>query len=234
MTRGDQLTFALNEFLSVSPDVEAAAVVSVDGLPMSSALPDTIEEDRLAAMSAALLTLGERAAAGLNKGGLAQVYVEGEQGNVVLMAAGDYAVLVAMTARRAKAGLVLFEMRRIAARIADILEIAESPATSAAEERAPVEAGSSYDVTHPTTWHEPVQPTPEWEPSPASDAAPSPWGDQADQAEERPREWDGEPSQEQPDWARGAQEGTSGDHGSEGRSWESESQEDEPSHRTWG
>lgn len=241
MTRGDQLTFALNEFLSVSPDVEAAAVVSVDGLPMSSALPDTVEEDRLAAMSAALLTLGERAAAGLNKGSLAQVYVEGEQGNVVLMAAGDYAVLVAMTARRAKAGLVLFEMRRIAARIAEILEVAESSAIPVQSAPAEVETGSSYDVavsgSHPTTWHEPVQPTPDWEPSPASDAAPSPWGDQTsgtDQPEERPHEWGGEQSQDQPDWARGSQERDSWDQGSEGGSWESESKEDESSHRTWG
>src|SRR3990170_5096804 len=99
MSKADQLAAALDEFLGVSPDVEAAAVVSADGLPMASALPPYVEEDRLAAMSAALLTLGERAAAGLGKGDLAQVFVEGAQGYVVLMSAGGNAVLVAVTSK---------------------------------------------------------------------------------------------------------------------------------------
>ena len=121
MTKADMLARALDDFLAVSSDVEAAAVVSSDGLPMASALPDYVEEDRLAAMSAALLTLGERAADGLGKGDLAQVFVEGAHGHVVLMAAGPDAVLVTVTTRAAKVGLVLFEMRRTAEGIAEIM-----------------------------------------------------------------------------------------------------------------
>jgi predicted regulator of Ras-like GTPase activity (Roadblock/LC7/MglB family) len=122
MTKADQLAAALDEFLTVSPDVEASAVVSADGLPMASALPPYVEEDRLAAMSAALISLGERAATGLEKGDLAQVFVEGSDGYVVLMAAGGSAVLVAVTSKGAKVGLVLYEMRRIAASIAQVMD----------------------------------------------------------------------------------------------------------------
>ena len=122
MTKADRLSAALDEFLAVSPDVEAAAIVSADGLPIASALPADVEEDRLAAMSAALLTLGEKAAEGLGKGELAQVFVEGATGYVVLMSAGNNAVLVCVTSRSAKVGLVLFEMRRGAAEIATIME----------------------------------------------------------------------------------------------------------------
>jgi uncharacterized protein len=122
MTKADLLAAGLDDFLSVSPDVEAAAVVSADGLPMASALPPHVEEDRLAAMSAALLTLGERAASGLGKGELAQVFVEADQGYIVLMAAGPSAVLVAVTSATAKAGLVLFEMRKAAARVLEIMD----------------------------------------------------------------------------------------------------------------
>jgi hypothetical protein len=61
-------------------EIEAAAVVSFDGLPMASALPAGMDEDRVAAMSAALLSLGERAAQGLGRGELSQVYIEGETG----------------------------------------------------------------------------------------------------------------------------------------------------------
>ena len=122
MTKADQLANALDDFLATSPEVEAAAVVSADGLPMASALPPHVEEDRLAAMSAALLTLGERAADNLGKGELAQVFVEGSNGHVILMSAGSNAVLVAVTARGAKAGLILFEMRRAASTVQSVMD----------------------------------------------------------------------------------------------------------------
>ncbi len=122
MTKADQLAAALDDFLATSPEVEAAAVVSADGLPMASALPPHVQEDRLAAMSAALLTLGERAAENLGKGDLAQVFVEGSNGHVILMSAGANAVLVAVTARGAKAGLILFEMRKSSDQVRSVMD----------------------------------------------------------------------------------------------------------------
>ena len=122
MTKADLLAKALDEFLAVSMEVEAAAVVSADGLPMASALPPHVEEDRLAAMSAALLTLGDRAADELGKNKLEQVFVEGRDGYVILMSAGPHAVLVSVAAKGAKVGLVLFEMRRAASTIAGVME----------------------------------------------------------------------------------------------------------------
>jgi predicted regulator of Ras-like GTPase activity (Roadblock/LC7/MglB family) len=121
MTRADRLAGALDDFLAVSPDVEGAAIVSPDGFPMASALPSHVEEDRLSAMSAALLILGERSASELGKGNLAQIFVEGPYGHVVIMAAGEAAVLVAVTAKSAKVGLVIFEMRQVARRVASIM-----------------------------------------------------------------------------------------------------------------
>ena len=127
MTKADRLADALDELLTVSPEVEAAAVVSSDGLPMASALPPHVEEDRLAAMSAALLTLGERAAAELGKGELDQVFIQGPKGHVILMSAGPDSVLVSVTARGAKVGLVLFEMRRIATRVGAVMRQETAP-----------------------------------------------------------------------------------------------------------
>jgi predicted regulator of Ras-like GTPase activity (Roadblock/LC7/MglB family) len=159
MTKADLLARALDDFLAVSADVEAAAVVSSDGLPMASALPPYVEEDRLAAMSAALLTLGERASEGLGKGDLAQVFIEGAHGHVVLMAAGPDAVLVTVTARAAKVGLVLFEMRRTAAAIAAVMN---SGAQSLLGEDASEGAGPAHFE------HTPRAP----EPTPAAEAEP--------------------------------------------------------------
>ena len=83
--------------------------------------PPDMDEDRVAAMSAALLSLGERAAEGLGRGELSQVYVEGEHGTVFLISADDEAVLVAVAAKGAKVGLMLFEVRRAAAALAETM-----------------------------------------------------------------------------------------------------------------
>jgi uncharacterized protein len=119
--RSQRLDRAIADLLSQVPEIEAAAVVSFDGLPMASALPATMDEDRVAAMSAALLSLGERAAEGLGRGGLNQVYIEGDQGTVFLVSADDEAVLVAVAAKGAKVGMMLYEVRRSADTVASVL-----------------------------------------------------------------------------------------------------------------
>src|SRR6195952_1519695 len=126
--RGARLDALLHELMRRVPELEAAAVVTADGLPMSSALPPGMDEDRVAAMSAALLSLGERAAEGLGRGGLSQVHIQGEHGGVWLLAAGDDAVLVGVSAAEAKAGLRLYELRRATAAVSTALaadELAE-------------------------------------------------------------------------------------------------------------
>jgi predicted regulator of Ras-like GTPase activity (Roadblock/LC7/MglB family) len=97
-----------------SPEIEASAVVSVDGLIMASALPADVEEDRVSAMSAAMLSLGERIASELGRGSLDQVFVHGSNGYVLLTSIGEEAVLTALAHENAKLGLVFLEMRRAA------------------------------------------------------------------------------------------------------------------------
>jgi uncharacterized protein len=104
----------LQELQTASPEIEASAVVSVDGLPIASALPIGVEEDRVSAMSAAMLSLGERIATELGRGSLDQVYIKGEKGYVVLMSIGEDAVLTALAREHSKLGLILLEMRRAA------------------------------------------------------------------------------------------------------------------------
>jgi hypothetical protein len=97
-----------------SPDIEASAVVSVDGLSIASALPQGIEEDRVSAMSAAMLSLGDRIANELGRGTLDQIYIKGEMGYVILMSVGEDAVLTALAREQAKLGLIFLDMRRAA------------------------------------------------------------------------------------------------------------------------
>lgn len=159
--RAARLDRALADLLLQAPELEAASVVSFDGLAMASRLPSGMDEDRVAAMSAALLSLGEKAAQGLGRGDLSQVYVEGESGTVFLVSADDEAVLVAVAAAGAKAGLMLFEVRRAAAVVGEVLrEAAPAPAEAPVDESAIAEAEAAYEAYRSAQAAQAVQASP--------------------------------------------------------------------------
>lgn len=113
-SRADQMVDRLRNMQAAAPDIEASAVVSVDGLIMASALQQGVEEDRVSAMSAAMLSLGERISNELGRAGLEQVYIKGDAGSIILTSVGEEAVLTAMARQDAKLGLIFLEMRRAA------------------------------------------------------------------------------------------------------------------------
>jgi len=120
-SRSQLMIDRLRELQTSSPDIEASAVVSVDGLCIASALPREVEEDRVSAMSAAMLSLGERIASELGRGTLNQVYIRGENGYVILMAVGEDAVLTTLAGQQAKLGLILLDMRRAVEALAQLI-----------------------------------------------------------------------------------------------------------------
>lgn len=121
MDRSQEIVNRLRELEASSPDIEASSVVSIDGLTIASALPQGIEEDRVSAMSAAMLSLGERISTELGRGNLEQVFVKGENGYVVLMEIGEEAVLTALARQQAKLGLIFLDMKRTVADLAKMV-----------------------------------------------------------------------------------------------------------------
>ena len=111
-SRNELMVDRLRDMQVSSPDIEASAIVSVDGLPIATALPREVEEDRVSAMSAAMLSLGERIASELGRGNLSEVQIKGEKGFVILQSLGTEAVLTVLAREGAKMGLVLLDMRR--------------------------------------------------------------------------------------------------------------------------
>ena len=121
-SRAEKMVKRLREMQNATPEIEASAIVSVDGLTIASALPADVEEDRVSAMSAAMLSLGERIAAELNRGELDQVYIHGANGYVILSSIGTEAVLTALAKEKAKLGLVFLEMRRAADDLSKLID----------------------------------------------------------------------------------------------------------------
>ncbi|MHA1730141.1 MAG: roadblock/LC7 domain-containing protein [Promethearchaeota archaeon] len=121
MSKEDSLDDILRNLLASISEIKGAAIVSVEGLPIASALPAGIDETRISAMTAAILSLGERAAQELDKGYLEQIYIRGEKGYLLVMSAGQNAVLVVTTMKNIKLGLVFLDCKRACEKVAKLI-----------------------------------------------------------------------------------------------------------------
>lgn len=118
----NELENLLKAMEDADPDIESSAVVRTDGLVMASALPKNADEGLIAAMSAALLNIGNRAVVELARGELDKVIVSGTKGDIILRGVGSEAVLSAITKPGANLGLLLVEMKRTGDRIMSVLK----------------------------------------------------------------------------------------------------------------
>lgn len=119
--RKDMFQQVLEELKSSSSDVEASALISTDGLMIASALPQGMDEDRVGAMSAALLSLGDRAARELERGTLERVMLQGEHGYVIMTSSGSEVVLTVLAKTNAKLGLLFLDIKRAAESLSKLI-----------------------------------------------------------------------------------------------------------------
>jgi len=113
--------FGLNELRGAFPEVTSAAIVSAEGLPIASALPIGVDETKIAAMTAASLSLSEMAIMEMGKGEFDHLYIKGSEGYLIIMQAGQNAVLMVSTTKDARLGLILLDCRRTCEKIARLI-----------------------------------------------------------------------------------------------------------------
>lgn len=119
--RSDMFTSILRDLNGTSADIEASAVISTDGLMIASMLPADMDEDRVGAMSAAILSLGDRSATELARGDLDQVLVKGDNGYILMTHASSEAVLTIIAKPKARLGLIFLDVKRAAEEIAKLI-----------------------------------------------------------------------------------------------------------------
>ena len=121
-TRIESITKVLEESKTRIKEIEGMLLVTREGLPISSTtLPNTTDEDRMAAMSAAALNLAERVVEELEKGMLKEMVIKGDSGLILVVQVGEEAVLTATTSSDAKLGLILLELKRTAKSVVQML-----------------------------------------------------------------------------------------------------------------
>ncbi|WXG43318.1 MAG: roadblock/LC7 domain-containing protein [Promethearchaeati archaeon SRVP18_Atabeyarchaeia-1] len=117
----DEIQRVLKSLGDGTPGVEASAIVSVQGLPIASAMPKDVDDSIIAAMSAAILGVSERAASELARGKLQQILIQGDQGYVILKHAGEDALLTVMAKSDSNLGMIFIVMKGVAQKISLLL-----------------------------------------------------------------------------------------------------------------
>ena len=105
----ENLDDKLRKLLASIPEVKAVAIVSNEGLPIASGLPQGIDETRLAALTAALRSLAKCSFIEMKKGEFNQLYIKGSNGYILVQQAGPNAILIVSTTKDARLGSLFLD-----------------------------------------------------------------------------------------------------------------------------
>ncbi|MGB0678259.1 MAG: roadblock/LC7 domain-containing protein [Polyangiales bacterium] len=122
----DEMGAVLRRFVDAIPGVQGAAVVTADGLPLATSLPSSMNDERAAAMTAAMLSMGERIGRELSRGGVERVLVEGAEGYSLLMRCGGELALLTLATREVKQGLLLYEVQQLVQGLSEMVQAQSS------------------------------------------------------------------------------------------------------------
>lgn len=117
-----ELTDILRNLEAVNSDIQGSAIVSVQGLPICSALSGEVNDGIVSAMSAAILSVSERAVQELARGDLKRILIEGLDGLIILSRAGENAILCTLAKPQASLGMVFLNIQSVSQKIANLLD----------------------------------------------------------------------------------------------------------------
>ena len=117
-----ELTDLLRKMEAVNADIQGSAIVSVQGLPICSVLARDVNDGIVSAMSAAILSVSERAVEELARGDLKRILIEGVDGIIILSKAGQNAILCTLAKSDASLGMVFLNIQSVSNKIAELLD----------------------------------------------------------------------------------------------------------------
>lgn len=116
-----QLDEIIRSFVTNTSHVQGAAIVTHEGLPIASTLPEGLEETRAAAMAAAVMTIGDRIGDELQRGAMRHITLLGAQGYSILTLCGSEAFFLVLASPEVKQGVLMLEIRRVVEAATQIL-----------------------------------------------------------------------------------------------------------------
>lgn len=120
-SKSELLNQILNNVVTNSTDIVGAAIVDNDGLLLASRFSNSVDGNRVAAVSAGLISLASRSAQQLNQGNVKQTLIQAENGNIIAVRANAGTSFVALTALSVNLGMVFMECKDAAKAVADAI-----------------------------------------------------------------------------------------------------------------
>lgn len=117
-----EIDSVLGSFVKSTASIQAAAVMSRDGVLIASRLHKSVNPERLSAISASILSLANRASSDLQQGNLEQVLIESAEGFLLMVKVGSKAVLSVVSRPSSKLGMLLHDTKKSAATLAALLQ----------------------------------------------------------------------------------------------------------------
>ncbi len=108
-----------NKLMENDKTVESLILISKDGLPISSTL-SMEEEEKISALSASLVMLGERAIEDFKKGEFEEIFARGREGYIFIYNISPNIALLGILNNEAKLGLIRLEFKNL---VNDLKEI---------------------------------------------------------------------------------------------------------------
>lgn len=115
-----ELKTILEDLNHACKDIQLSMITTYDGLTMTS-LGSVVDPDRVGAMCSDLLSLCEKTAQELQRGEVEQLLLKGKNGGMLILPAGEKAVLAVMTRPDVNLGMVFLESERAAISIQAVL-----------------------------------------------------------------------------------------------------------------
>jgi predicted regulator of Ras-like GTPase activity (Roadblock/LC7/MglB family) len=116
-----KLRLIMEEATALAAGIRAWMLLSKEGLPISSAVPQGLEEAEIAAMAASILGVADLAAERMEQGTLEEILMTNEKGLMIMRSAGDKAILVLAASKGMKTGLLVYAANQAAEKIAPLL-----------------------------------------------------------------------------------------------------------------
>lgn len=120
-TKKERLDDVLSCLLQVG-QVKACGIVSKEGLLINARTPPDVDARIFSALCSTIMGAAEAASVQMNTGSVSQISLKTEKGTIVLIPAGEKAILIALTDVEAQIGLILFEMESQAEQVKQILQ----------------------------------------------------------------------------------------------------------------
>lgn len=119
--RVEKIETILEHLGKTTTDITGSALVNSDGFVIASLLDRKVDEDLVAAMATTIFSVGERISSQLMNSVLEQTYVRTPNGYVVIHAVSKEMMLVCLTTKEAKLGLIFLEVKGHAKQLAELL-----------------------------------------------------------------------------------------------------------------